>query len=196
MRPRRSAGLLASVTDRFALNRNELNILFVRGHYLDTLGAVGKDDINIYDDACFLFGATVLESYNANTNPSFIRRGGRALAQLDLGEYRFYRGLHRGKYKALRAWPEGVKLSCTREGKPSTCSHINIHKGSTNSRAHNVTWSEGCLTIPDTQYGDFIQRVYAAMERTGQETVKVLLLENRRTVEGQRLFDSEGRQVA
>ncbi len=81
--------------------------------------------------------------------------GGRALAELNLGRYQFYRGLHRGRYKALRSYPEGVHLPCTRNGVASTAQYINIHKGSSNPRAKNVVWSEGCLTIVDTQYNDW-----------------------------------------
>jgi hypothetical protein len=162
------------------------------------MGVAGKDDSNIYDDAAFLVGddLRLFESYNANTNPSVPFRGGRYLAKLNLGRYRFYQGLHKGKYKALRSYPEGVSLPCTRNGELSVCSHINIHKGSTNPKANDVVWSEGCLTIPDIQYGDFIARVYDAMDRHGMETIDVILLENRGTHVGQRLFDFAGSVVA
>lgn len=173
-------------------------LLFIRGHYLNGMGIVGKDDLNIYDDSCYLVGSDfrLFESYNANTNPSFVRRRGRALAQLNLGEYRFYRGKHRGRYDALRAFPEGVKLPCTREGKPSTAQYINIHKGGTNPNATDRVWSEGCLTIPDTQYPDFISRVYTEMTRASVSTIQVILLENRISGGVQNWFDGSGRIVA
>jgi hypothetical protein len=162
------------------------------------MGAVGKDDINIYDDACYLVGDgfRLFESYNANTNPSFVRRGGRRLAQLNLGGYRFYRGMHRGKYRALRAYPEGVVLKVTREGQPSTAQYINIHKGSTNPASRDIVWSEGCLTLPDTQYGDFVLRVWSAMDKHNVDTVRVVLIENRETPQGQKWFDGAGKVVA
>ena len=173
-------------------------IVFVRGHYLNSMGEVGRDDINIYDDSCYLIsnGFKLFESYNANTNPSFVRKGGRRLAQLVLGGYRFYKGKHKSRYNALRAYPEGVELPCLREGQPSTARFINIHKGATNPRLKDVTWSEGCLTIPDTQYGDFIQRTYAEMDRTHQHIIPVILLENRNTKAGQMWFDASGKVVA
>lgn len=194
-RPKRNRDLIDAVIRHFDLQKDRLNIVFVRGHYLDTMGKPGKDDINVYDDACFIVAPDLFESYNANTNPSFVRRGTRRLAQLNLGRYQFYQGLHKGRYKAFRAYPEGVVLDCTREGKPSTCQYINIHKGSTNPKATDIVWSEGCLTIPDTQYGDFILRTYNAMERLRQKVVEVAIVENRNTDNGQRLFDHFGKQI-
>lgn len=197
-RPRRDKDRISKILKFFELGNSLPIIIFVRGYYLDSMGVKGKDDLNIYDDAAFLVGdgLGLFESYNANTNPSVPFRGGRYLAQLNLGRYRFAQGLHKGKYKALRSFPEGVTLPCTRNGELSTCSHINIHKGSTNPKAADLVWSEGCLTIPDIQYGDFIARVYDAMDRHDMKTIDVILLENRGTHVGQRLFDSGGRIVA
>lgn len=197
-RPHRSLERLKAVLAFYKQSINVPVIVFVRGYYLDTMGKPGTDDLNIYDDACFLIGNDfkLFESYNANTNPSFMRRGGRALAQLNLGKYRFYRGMHKNKYPALRAYPEGVTLPVTREGKLSTGQYINIHKGSTNYRANDIVWSEGCLTLPDTQYGDFRQRVWAEMDRVHADTIDVILLENRQTKSGQQFFDGQGNVVA
>lgn len=173
-------------------------VVFIRGYYLDSMGKRGEDDSNIYDDACFLVGDNfkLLESYNANTNPSFVKVGDRALAELNLGRYTFIRGLHKGKYKALRSYPEGVERPCTRDGKPSTARFINVHKGSTNSGAKDVVWSEGCLTLPNTQYDDFVQRLWSAMDKSKQRLVEVILLENRQTLGGQRWYDEHGRVIS
>lgn len=191
-RPARSRPKIDAVLRHYGAKDDRLSIVFVRGHYLDSMGAKGKDDLNIYDDSCFIVAPGVFESYNANTNPSFVKRGTRRLAQLDLGRYRFYRGMHKGKYRALRSYPEGIIQPVTREGKPSTAQYINIHKGSTNPRATDIVWSEGCLTVPDTQYGDFVLRVWTAMDRLGQQVVDVFLIENRQTPVGQRWHDEKG----
>lgn len=174
-------------------------LLFIRGHYLDTMGRENVNDRNIYDDAVFLVSENfkIFESFNANTDPAFVRRGNRDLAMLDLGRYRFYKGKHRGRYNALRAFPEGVVLPCTRNGKPSTCQFINIHKGSSDPNKLDVTNSEGCLTIPSVQWQEFIERVYDAMDRVRAQTVEVLILENRESKGApQRWFDHKGRVVA
>ncbi len=86
--------------------------------------------------------------------------------------YQFYKGKHRGKYNALRAFPEGVKLPCTRNGKPSVCSYINIHKG-----GFVDTFSEGCITVFPAQYDEFIKLVYAEMDNFNQKTIDVVLIE-------------------
>ena len=177
-----------TVLDTFKIRKDRPALVFVRGHFLDSMGQRGKDDRNIYDDACFLYTPELFESYNANTNPSFAVRNGKAYAELITGHYKFYRGLHRGKYKALRTFPEGATLQCTRDGKPSTCSHINIHKGSTNPRASDVVWSEGCLTIPDIQYSDWQVRLWEAMDSIGQKVIDVVLVENRVAGSFQRWF--------
>ena len=197
-RPRRNEDKIKSILRAYGLDKTDKPVLvFVRGYYLDTMGVTGQDDRNIYDDAAFLYwpNGGAVESFNANTNPSFIKRNGRSLAQLNLGSYRFYKGLHKGKYSALRSYPEGVVLDCTREGKPSTCSHINIHKGSTKTEAEDVVWSEGRLTIPDTQYLDFITRVYDSMTKAMIKVIEVVLVENRATNNGQAIFDHNGRII-
>lgn len=197
-RPHRDRQRLEQVLNFFKHDKSLPVIVFVRGHYLNSMGQVGRDDLNIYDDSCYLISNDfrLFESYNANTNPSFARKGGRSLALLNLGSYRFYRGMHRGKYNALRAFPEGVELPVTREGRKSTARYINIHKGATNPALRDIAWSEGCLTLPDTQYGDFIQRVYAEMSRSGATTIRVIVIENVNTDAGQKWVDASGEVVA
>lgn len=197
-RPHRDRQRIEAVLNFYKHDISLPGIVFVRGHYLNSMGEIGRDDLNIYDDACYITGNgfRLFESYNANTNPSFSRKGGRRLAMLNLGPYRFYKGKHKNQYNALRAYPEGVQLPCTREGQPSTAQFINIHKGSTNPKARDIVWSEGCLTIPDTQFGDFIQRVYAEMDRTHTHIIPVYLVENRNTAAGQKWFDASGKVVA
>ena len=142
-RPHRNKARIEKALIHFAPDFKTPVLLFIRGHYLDTMGRENVNDRNIYDDSVFLVseGFKIFESFNANTDPAFVRRGNRDLAMLDLGRYRFYKGKHRGKYNALRAFPEGVLLPCTRNGKPSTCQYINIHSGSTNPLALDVTHS-------------------------------------------------------
>lgn len=173
------------------LSRLEASLIFVRGHYLNSMGDAG-DDQNIYDDSVYLLLPDWEEaiSFNANTNPSFEKKGGRLLALLNLGKYLFQKGKHRNRYAALRAFPEGVRLPVTRGGKPSTAQYINIHKGGTSGK--DVTWSEGCLTIPAPQYDEFIKAVYGAMDKTKQKVISVLIVENRQTQNGQKWFFSDG----
>lgn len=154
-------------------------IIGVRGYYPKSMGATAGNDINLYDDAAILVGDDVFKTFNFNTDPSFIiGRGGRGMAVLDTGKYEFYRGKHRGRYNALRAYPEGAILPCTRKGEKSTCRYINIHKGGMNPSSAGVTWSEGCQTVPTSQWNDFIETVYANMTKHKMRTINYLLIEN------------------
>ncbi len=104
--------------------------------------------------------------------------------------------------KALRAFPEGVRLACTRNGQPSTCSYINCHSGSADARAAYRTWSHGCLTLPGGAYYDEWQRlVYREIAVCQQEVVDdfrlidVVLIENKLIGGRQQLVDDRGNRI-
>lgn len=150
-------------------------LIGIRGYYSKSMGPTQTNDINIYDDAMLVYGKDYA-SFNANTDPSFVKRRGRALAFLNPGVYEFAKGKHRMRYNALRAFPEGVKLPVTREGKPSTAQYINIHMGGESGT--DVVWSEGCQTIPKRQWNKFIEMVYDEMNKANAKTIKYILITN------------------
>jgi hypothetical protein len=152
-------------------NVPSLVLVGIRGYYSKTMGQTEGNDINLYDDAIIVWGLDTLEPFNANTDPSYSNKD---LAMLDPGVYKFYRGKHRGQYNALRAFPEGVKLPCTRDGERSLCSAINIHYGGL--KPPYVTWSAGCQTIPKPQWEGFIHTVYNRMLKNNQKTVTYILI--------------------
>lgn len=190
-RPKRDNAVIDAILDHYALDLTKANIIFIRSYYLDSMGAPGKGDANIYDDAVFLITPNVRESFNANTEPSFPKKGH---AILNLGKYVFRRGKHKGRYPALRPYPEGVVLKCTRNGVPANCSHTNIHKGGSKT-SFDVVWSEGCLTIPDIQYQEWQTRVWSEMDKLKQATIDVVIVENRPTQHGQQIFDEHGQII-
>jgi hypothetical protein len=145
-------------------------ILGVRGYYKDSMGKVGKNDQAMYDDALIVISPSAYKTFNANTDP---QKAGQKKAMLAPGRYQFYKGRHRNKYNALRPYPEGVALPCTRDGVKSMCSHTNIHKG-----GFSDTFSEGCQTLYPSQWNEFIDLVYSQMNKYGQKTVRYLLIEN------------------
>lgn len=193
-RPKRDLDLLQRIAARYQITTKPL-LVFVRGWYLDTIGTPGVNDSNVWDDAAFIvYAKDKADSFNANTDPSFVRKGKRTLAKLNLGHYRFYKGKHKNKYWALRSYPEGVVLNVTRDGKPSTASAINIHKGAAGDAADR-TWSEGCLTVHGLQWAEFQTKIYAAMDSAGDSWVDCILVENRQTPQGQKIFDDNGQII-
>jgi lysozyme len=155
--------LMAAIRQRHPdFKPGELTIVGVRGYYRDTLGAVGRNDRAMYDDALFVMTDDAFVAFNGNTDPSGYRKGagtgaGKGMASLNPGVWPVYRlDLHQGKYLALcqRAGPVVV----TRDGTPPYEDRgmfgINIHKGGVNG-----TSSEGCQTVPAAQWPAFIALV-------------------------------------
>jgi hypothetical protein len=97
-----------------ALNREKFPLIVVgiRGYYRDTMGAAGKNDRGIYDDALFIDSPNVTAAFNGNTDPSVYRP---AIATLDVGLYFAHRlGMHKGEYRALVQ--QNGAVSVTRDG--------------------------------------------------------------------------------
>jgi lysozyme len=192
-RPRLTRADAAQICKHYGIDPDKkAALIFIRGYYLSSMGGP-NNDFNIYDDAAALIGpAGVYDTFNANTDPAFVIKNGQPLAQLNLGKYTFAQGMHKRSHKALRAFPEGITLPCTRNGKPSTCRFINIHRGGMDPKALDRTHSAGCLTIPAFQYVEFQTRAYMAMDRNRQKLIDCVLVENRRSSLGQRIFDHNG----
>lgn len=150
----------------------------VRGYFRDTMGVPGRNDRGLYDDAMFVFSPTAFVAFNANVDPAISRAG---IAMLATGCYLYKRGRHgisRGPgYPALRPASRNEELPVYRDGekqKPSLRPGvaINIHRG-----GETRTSSEGCQTIPPSQWQSFISLVYFELERHGQELVPYILEE-------------------
>lgn len=141
----------------------------IRGYYRDSKGVKGKNDLGIFDDAILFFDGVELHTFNGNTDPS---KGGQKWAMLDAGVYEYYRGKHRMQYDALRSFPEGIKMPCTRDGKKGFATGCNIHKG-----GNFDTGSQGCQTLPKSQWEEFIGLVYEVMQKNKMHTIKYYLYE-------------------
>ncbi len=161
--PRLSSTDLRMMISHYEIDRTKhpVIVIGIRGYYLNTMGTVAKNDRNIYDDALFIDSPNVTASFNANTDPSFFRKGKgkgstKGMATLKPGLYMAHKfGLHNNKYLALvqRLGP----VTVNRDGDPDyedtgTDFGINIHKGNYN----HSTGSEGCQTIYPAQWDSFI----------------------------------------
>ncbi len=135
----------------------------VRGYYLDSMGAAGRNDRGIYDDAIFLVSVALFASFNANTDPAG-RRPGRGfgsekgMARLRPGVWLCYRfDDHRGSGNPYPAICQRAgEVTVIRDGIESDYEHtgsfgINIHRG-----GWSRTSSLGCQTVYPAQWNSFI----------------------------------------
>jgi hypothetical protein len=187
-KPRLSSSKLLELIAPFNVNREKHPVLIVgiRGYYLRSMGEASKNDIGIYDDAIFVHTSLLTATYNANTDPSYVRKGeGRGarkgMAKLKAGYWAAHTfGKHRNKYLALVQLKGEVTV--VRDGTPDyeTTGYfgINIHKGS-----YQSTSSEGCQTIYPDQWRSFIETVTDQAKRHfgdkwNEATIPYILLEN------------------
>ena len=58
----------------FSNNLPSVLLIGIRGYFLNTLGKVGENDFNLWDDAMLVYEkGTLLKTFNANTDPSKLR---------------------------------------------------------------------------------------------------------------------------
>lgn len=146
----------------------------VRGYYRDTMGAVGKNDRGLYDDAIFVVAPDCFASFNANTDPSAFKKG---VSALNPGVHLYKKGKHKiaspNGYAAFRPATKDEGLPVTRDGQGQSIGYaINIHRG-----GNNGTSSLGCQTIPPAQWDAFKSLVYALMDKNGQKVIPYVLTE-------------------
>lgn len=150
-------------------------ILGVRGYYRDSMGKVGVNDLDLYDDALFVVSPNAVVAFNANTDPSVVRDN---VATLHPGVYRYRLGIHglsKPKAKQYEALVQADSVWVRRSGRDglfSVPSTINIHRGS-----YTTTSSLGCQTIYPTQWAVFIALVKQEMTRYQQRDLAYVLIE-------------------
>lgn len=157
-----------------------------RGYYRDTLGAPGRNDVGIFDDAIVVITPTAFQSFNANTDPSRLTRD---IAILTAGVWRYKLGTHglskpkEQRYRALvQAAPVTVRRFDPDEGGDTYESGwfgVNIHRG-----GQFETLSAGCQTIWKPQWDEFLALVEAEMARHGLPEIPYLLSEHAPIAEG------------
>jgi lysozyme len=161
----------------------EIFVLMDRAYYDRTMGNPGND-VGIYDDAAFIVSPLGFTSWNANTDPSrygWNPNAGKYMARLKPGIYTFRRLKHRASspsgYMAFGQGPDPVTVErIRRDGTiaetETGCFGINLHRGGVNG-----TSSEGCLTIPPSQWPYFDDRLSDILTRTGLKTFPLILID-------------------
>lgn len=163
-------------------------VLAIRGYYRDSIGKPGVNDRNVYDDAAVIvFPETGtagtkyhgVKTYNFNTDPSKYVNG---IATLKTGIYNYRKGIHgiswrapRVPYPAFRPATKDEQVPVLRDGsKVATLmgTAINIHKGGVGG-----TYSEGCQTLPPSQWDDFKGTLYALMDAYSLKTFPYALID-------------------
>lgn len=182
-RPKQSDETTRAIVDKFFSKLSDapvepVQVLFVRGYYLNSMGAKGKNDRAMYDDAAFVVSPEGVQPFNANSDPSAFRK---RIANLKAPQVVNYipgkHGLSRrdGGYPAFR---QNSNVTVIRDGvgedtdRPGKRFWINLHRGGVNG-----TSSLGCLTIPPHQWDEFRDLVNGLLLKYGQKTFNVVLTE-------------------
>lgn len=158
-------------------------VVGIRGYYRDSMGAPGRNDRAIYDDAIILVTDRVFASFNGNTDPSAYRAATAArkgMASLRPGVWPCYRfDTHGGSVPHPAICQRAAVVTVDRDGSgPDTGMFgINIHRG-----GNRGTSSEGCQTLPPAQWEAFYQLAEAEAKRLfgtrwRRETITYVLLD-------------------
>lgn len=150
-----------------------LALLGRRGYYRDSMGAPGRNDVGIYDDAIALLAPDRFVTFNANTDPSRLYRG---VAVLEPGRWLYRVGIHgltKPKERRYEALVQADRVTVLRHGaaRDTGWFGINIHRGGIHG-----TSSEGCQTIHPSQWDEFLAAVKAALAAAGRTTIPYVLV--------------------
>ena len=155
----------------------EFFVLFVRAYFSETIAPAGNN-LNAYDDACFIVSPLGMSAWNANTDPTRYGWNGHAdkyMARLKPGCYRYTYLMHRNSYMAFGQGRHPVTVHRIRQDGSVAMEEtgefgINDHLG-----GDNGTSSEGCLTHPPAQWVPYRTKLRDTMRRLGVETYDLIL---------------------
>lgn len=164
---------------------NKVFCVAIRGYYLDTIGAVGQNDYNHYDDFIAWIWPRGYSAYNCNTDPTAIGwnpNAGKYMARLKPGIYDFVMRKHKGQYNAFgqgenKVTVERIDFSGRVVKTEKGLFGINIHRGGASS-----TSSEGCITVPhynSPQWDEFQKEGYQLLKTHRQISFKFILFDEK-----------------
>ena len=181
LKPQRGISWLQDIIDsnKKEIGKDSVILIGIRGYYKDSMGAKGKNDRGIFDDAAFWLNLKTgfIATYNYNTDPTGYRKGkgtgsSKGMANLKAGCWKYQTGLHRG-YAAFR---QAAPVTVIRDGEPpyedTGMFGVNLHSASV-----STTSSLGCQTLPVDQWDDFKATGYKLLKDAGQKTFCYILLE-------------------
>ena len=146
---------------------HKVAVLGIRGYYQDSVGAVGKNDRGVYDDAAWICSDSRCYPFNFNTDPSAWRTG---IATLKANAtYRFIPGKHKiSSPTGYAAFRQFGQFTVTRDGQGDDRGDfgINLHRGGEES-----TSSLGCQTVPQRQWREFRDLLFALLGTNERETL-------------------------
>ena len=149
-------------------------ILGIRGYYRKFGKDPLRNDIDIYDDALFVWSQNGYMTFNANTDPSILKPH---VARLKPGIWQYKLGIHNLSKAKSRQYPALVQaapvtVSRHKGNDDSGWFGLNIHRGS-----NTTTSSLGCQTIPPAQWSSFYELVKMEMNRAGAKTIPYVLVD-------------------
>lgn len=183
------------------LDPEKVNVIGVRGYYLDTMGKSGENDRGIYDDACFIIAPDTFLSYNFNTDPSSYKQGRATLEDPQIVLYKpGYHGY--GRKSGHMAFRQASSVVVRRDGdkgngkriepglfsdKTTAKFWINLHKG-----GQGTTSSAGCQTVPASQWDSFYSTMRMLLKRHEQTEFFYHLIHEPRQKRGKKGYWHDG----
>jgi hypothetical protein len=148
-------------------------LIGIRGYYLDSMGAPGKNGRGVYDDAFCWYSPSVCAAYNGNNDPGAFQKD---IASLEEGVWMYKPGLH-GFNRSTPPYPAFVQagdVRVTRDGRKGDFVgdfQIHIHHGGINTVS-----SLGCQTVPIEQWSSFYSVGHGELIRYNQTKFPYILI--------------------
>jgi hypothetical protein len=193
--PNRLPSMTREVVDKLLVDsgvdlvESPLVVVGARGYFID-VGIKGSNNRGVYDDAFFISSPGLFASYNGNTDPNGRRAGfgfglEKGMASLTEGQWLYRRGSHKGQDAFIQA----SQVTVMRDGEDGDYLDtgwfgINFHPGGI-----NTTGSQGCQTIPPSQWPSFYAVICEELNRYNQRHFTYLL--TTRLIEPETTINSE-----